>query len=174
VVEGAAPEAAPAPERTAEVPQALLGLATLADALALIKPRDFRLHDQAEAFVRLVRYRPGLIEFNPAPGAPADLAGRIGSVLRAATGERWAVLVSDAEGQPTITEERRAAEDEAKREAENHPLVAAALATFPGATISGVRPLTPPPEPEYLAAIPEDDDEDADLLDDDDPFQEDM
>ena len=51
-------------------------------------------------------------------------------------------------------------------------LIAQALATFPGATISVVKPLGPPPEPEFLAAIPEDDD--PDLLDDDDPFEEDL
>ena len=172
VVPGEGTRPAPEPEPQ-DMPQAVLSCTALADALALIKPLDFRLHDQAETFLRLVRYRPGMIEFNPAPGAPADLAGRLGQVLRSATGARWAVLVSDEPGQPTIAEERRAAEEDAKREAENHPLIAAALATFPGATVSAVRPLTPPPEPEYLAAIPEDDD-DAELLDDDDPFQEDM
>ena len=168
VVPGVTAEPAAAP---AQAPSALAGYATLQDALSVIKPLDFRLHDQAEAFVRLVRYRPGMIEFNPAPGAPGDLAGRIGQVLRSATGERWAVLVSDEPGEPTIAEARRAAEDEAKKAAEDHPLIAAALATFPGATISAVRPLTPAPEPDYLPEIPEDDD--GDLLDDDDPFQED-
>ncbi|MEM7058876.1 MAG: DNA polymerase III subunit gamma/tau [Pseudomonadota bacterium] len=171
VVPGEAPEvgSAPAP---ADTPQALMAFATIQDALALIKPLDFKLHDNCETFLRLVRYRPGLIEFNPAPSAPQDLAGRIGQVLRAATGHRWAVLVSDAPGQATIAEERRKEEEQTKADAENHPLVAAALATFPGATISAVKPLTPEPEPEILAAIPEDDDEDADLLDTDDPFEE--
>ena len=163
--------AAPAPEPKAEMSPALMAYAGFPDALAAIKPLDFKLYDLAEAFVRLVRYRPGLIEFNPAPGAPGDLAGRLGQVLRSATGERWSVLISDEAGAPTIADDRRAAEEAAKTEAENHPLVAAALATFPGATISAVKPLTPPPEPEYLAEIPEDDD--GDLLDDDDPFEED-
>ena len=161
-------EAAPAP---IDAPRALARFATFDAALAVVKPLDFRLHDQVEAFLRLVSYRPGVIEFNPAPGAPADLAGRLGQVLRSATGERWAVLVSDAPGQPTITETRREAQEEVKRAAQDHPLVAAALATFPGATISAVRPLTPAPEPDYLPEIPEDD---GDLLDDDDPFQEDF
>lgn len=163
----AQPVPAPAPD---EPPTALAGFATLEDALAAVKPLDFRLHDQAEAFLRLVRYRPGVIEFNPAPGAPTDLAGRLGQVLRTATGERWAVLVSDVPGKPTVAEARRTAEEDAKAAARDHPLVAAALATFPGATISAVRPLTPPPEPDYLPEIPEDD---GDLLDDDDPFEED-
>ncbi|MEM1159615.1 MAG: DNA polymerase III subunit gamma/tau [Pseudomonadota bacterium] len=165
------PEASHAP---ADAPQALMRFASITDAMAMIKPLDFKLHDEAEAFLRLVRYRPGLIEFNPAPGAPADLAGRLGQVLRSATGERWSVLVSDAPGQPTVAEDRRAAEADAKAEAQNHPMIAQALAIFPGATISQIKPLTPEPEPEILAAIPEDDD----LLDDDDdytdPFEEDL
>ena len=161
---------APAP---ADPPQALMGYATLADALALVKPLDFKLHDDLETFLRLVRYRPGLIEFNPAPGAPADLPGRLGQVLRAATGYRWAVLVSDAPGAPTIADEKRKAEDLARQQAADHPLIAAALATFPGATISAVTPLTAPETHEFLEAVPEDDeDDDADLLDTDDPFEE--
>ena len=166
-----APQAMVQPENhPATIPTALAPYVTLVDALDAIKPLDFRLHDQAENFVRPVRYRPGLIEFNPGPGAPGDLAGRLGQLLRAATGERWAVLISDEAGEPTIADNRRAAQEEAKREAENHPLIAAALATFPGATISAVRPLTPTPEPDYLPEIPE---YDGDLLDDDDPFEED-
>ncbi|MEO1491115.1 MAG: DNA polymerase III subunit gamma/tau [Pseudomonadota bacterium] len=164
----AAAVAQPQPE---EAPVALAGFATLADALASIKALDFKLHDECETFLRLVRYRPGLIEFNPAPGAPEDLAGRLGQRLRAATGARWAVLVSDAVGAPTIADERRADEAKALASAENHPLVAAALAAFPGATISAVRPLMAPAAEEVLAAVPEDgDDLDEDLLDDGDPF----
>ena len=173
VVSGGAPEPLPSmPAPTpADAPQALMIYATLQDVMNAIKPLDFKLYDACEAFLRLVQYRPGLIEFNPAPGAPENLAGRIGQVLRAATGHRWAVLVSDEKGQPTVREEQQKAEAQAKSEAENHPLVAAALATFPGATISAVKKLTQDQEPEILAAIPEDDDDD--LLDSDDPFQED-
>ena len=142
------------------------------DAIANKSPIDFKLHHAAEQSVRLVGYRPGLIEFNPAPGAPPDLANRLSQILRSATGARWAVIVSDKAGQSTIAEARRAADEAAKREAEDHPLVAAALATFPGAVISAVKPLKPLPQPEVLAAVPDADDMDADLLDEDDPFEE--
>jgi DNA polymerase-3 subunit gamma/tau len=157
-----------------------LQYSAIEDALALVKRYDFKLHDDCETFLRLVRYRPGLIEVNPAPGAPADMAGRIGQVLRTATGERWAVLVSDAPGAPTIAEDRRDAMDAAKQDAKTHPLVAAALTAFaipPEAadTHISIKPLRDPDPatPEFLAEVPEDDDMDGDLLDDDDPFQED-
>jgi len=110
------PAATPTPlPASTDVPHALLGYATLADALAAIKPLDFKLHDDIETYLRLVRYRPGLIEFTPAPGAPADLSGRLGQFLRSATGARWAVMVSDSPGQPTLAEERRRAD------ADTHP-----------------------------------------------------
>jgi len=144
---------------------------------AAVKRLDFKLFDDAETFLRLVRYRPGLIEFTPAPGAPQDLAGRLAQMLRTATGERWAVTVSNDAGQPSIAEARRAAEDAARRAARDHPLVARALAIFPGAEVTEVRPLAAPAAPDYLPAIPDPEDEtpddDADLLDTDDPFHDD-
>ncbi|MEM7424372.1 MAG: DNA polymerase III subunit gamma/tau, partial [Pseudomonadota bacterium] len=54
---------------------ALARFASFADVLAAVKATNFKLFDDVETFVRLVRYRPGMIEFNPASGAPADLSG---------------------------------------------------------------------------------------------------
>ena len=168
------PAAAPA-----EAPKAILGFATMTEALARLRPLDMKLALEAEEFIRLVSYRPGQIEFNPAPGAPADLANRLGQVLRNATGQRWIISVSDQPGQPTLAETRKAAEEDAKLEAMTHPMVAAALAAFeiaPGdapdrITIKPLRP-TAPAATDMLAPVPEDDDMDDDLLDDDDPFEE--
>ena len=174
-----APAAVPR-EDPAEAPQALLSYPAFEDALATIKPIDFKTYHEAEEYIRLTRYRPGVIEFNPAPGAPQDLSGRLGQVLRTVTGERWVISVSDADGAPTISDVRRQQADETRRAVKAHPLVAAALAAFDipkdaaEAHIT-VRPLTaglPAPD-EVLAPMAEDgDDEDMDLLDDD-PFAED-
>ncbi|MEM6624446.1 MAG: DNA polymerase III subunit gamma/tau [Pseudomonadota bacterium] len=183
----AMPAAAPAPQASAQptpqvqtdtIPQALQAYPTLEDALSLVKARDFRLHDQAETYLRLVRYRPGLIEFNPGPGAPADLANRLGQLLHAATGARWLVTITDQDGQPTARESQRSADDAAREAALDHPLVAAALAAFQiprdqataRITVKPLRPAAAPPD-EVLAAVPEADD---DLFDDDDPFEEDL
>ena len=177
VVARAEPQPAAAP---ASVPQALMALGSFPDAMALIRPLNMKLFIEMEEFVGLVRYRPGQIEFNPAEGAPADLANRLGEVLRAATGHRWIISISEEPGQPTIAQVRREAEDAAKLEAMTHPLVAAALSTFeiPPERATAhltIRPLTPtaPAASDMLAAVPEDDDMDDDLLDDDDPFAED-
>jgi DNA polymerase-3 subunit gamma/tau len=147
------------------------------DITALLrKERDIKLLDEAEAFVRVVRYKPGMIEFNPAPGAPADLAGRMSQRLRDLTGVRWSVLVSDDEGQPTITRQAADAKQAETDLAAAHPLVMAALEAFPGAEIRAVRPLGGSTEPdEYLAPAPERKfvEIEGDLLDSDDPFEED-
>ena len=154
-------------------PAPIAHLASLPDVVALIRDdRNLKLVDEVETFVRLVHYRPGLIEFHPAPGAPADLAGRLSQALQSLTGARWGVSVSDADGAPTMTEDRRAREDAALNDAIQHPAVAAAIALFdiPESTVRlrTSRPEDPDPE-EVLAEIPEDD---GDLLDNDDPFEE--
>ncbi|MEO1599159.1 MAG: DNA polymerase III subunit gamma/tau [Pseudomonadota bacterium] len=178
-----APSAVPHP-----TPPELAAYARFEDILALLaEHREVRLLDWVEHFVELVAFRPGLIEFSPAHGAPKDLAGRLSQTLTAITGARWSVAVSDARGAPTLRAQREAEAAQRTSEASAHPLVAAALAAFPGAEISDVRPLggTATPEPEadvggFLAAVPEAGDEDygadpfADgLIDVDDPFEED-
>jgi DNA polymerase-3 subunit gamma/tau len=172
--------AAPA---AAAVPGA--GLETYArfeDITALLREaRDIKLLDEVEAFVRLVRYKPGLIEFNPASGAPTELAGRLSQRLRALTGARWQVAVSAGEGQPTIAEQTAAASAAETARAADHPLVLAALEAFPGAEIRAVRPLGGGVQPEEFpapAAEREFVDIEGDLVDTsdpgDDPFEEDI
>ncbi|MEE8456281.1 MAG: DNA polymerase III subunit gamma/tau [Limibaculum sp.] len=153
------------------------------DVTALLsEARDIKLLDEVEAFVRLVRYKPGVIEFNPASGAPAELAGRLSQRLRALTGARWSVLISAGEGQPTLAEQAAAAKVAETARAAGHPLVLAALEAFPGAEISAVRPLgggAARPE-EFLAPAAEREfvEIEGDLVDStdpgDDPFEEDI
>ena len=157
------------------------GLETYArfeDVTALLrKERDIKLLDEVETFVRLVRYKPGVIEFSPAPGAPAELAGRLSQRLRDLTGARWQVAVSAGEGQPTIAEQTAAAKAAETARAADHPLVLAALEAFPGAEIRAVRPLGGGAQPEeFLAPAVEREfiDIEGDLVDSDDPFEEDI
>ena len=92
------------------------------------------------------------------------------------TGARWSVLVSDGEGQPTISQQDADAKQAETALAAAHPLVMAALEAFPGAQIRAVRPLGGSAQPdEYLAPAPEREfvEIEGDLLDSDDPFEED-
>lgn len=113
----------------------------------------------------MVRYAPGRIEFEPAPGAPADLAQRLGQRLQTFTGVRWAVSVVSSGGAPTIAETRDAAQDAMKAQAMAHPLVQAVFAAFPGARIGAIRPTEDIVQEAAQEALPE-------VEDEWDPFEE--
>ena len=121
--------------------------ATFDQVVALIRDkRDLILLTEVETALRLVRYAPGRIEFEPAPGAAPDLASRLGQRLQVWTGARWGISVASSGGAPTISEQSDRAQTRAQAEALDNPLVQAVLAAFPGATITQIR------SPEALAA----------------------
>lgn len=146
----------------AEVPEALAARFPSFDhVVELIRTmRDVKLLVEVETGLRLARYSPGRIEFEPTAAAPADLAARLAGRLQGWTHQRWGVSIVSSGGKPTIAETRdaRRAEDEARLKAEN-PLVQAIFAAFPEARISEIR------APEALAqqaaesALPEVEDE---------------
>jgi DNA polymerase-3 subunit gamma/tau len=124
-----------APAATLEaMPQSFAEVVALFD-----KRREPVLSSQLAAYLHLVHFEPGRIEFRPAPGAPRDLANRLGQLLGEWTGSRWLVAVSEAEGEPTLRQRREEREAELRSGVAAHPLVQAVLATFPGATIAAVR-----------------------------------
>ncbi|WP_299359427.1 DNA polymerase III subunit gamma/tau [uncultured Paracoccus sp.] len=129
----------------AVLPDALAGYPDFLSVVELIRRmRDMRLLLEVEQHLRLVRYAPGRIEFQPTEDAPRDLAARLADRLRGWTGgTRWAVSVVDRGGDPTIAEqraERQAAEVQLARQ---NPVVQAILAVVPDATIT-VRHEKPP------------------------------
>ncbi|MCG8493250.1 MAG: DNA polymerase III subunit gamma/tau [Sneathiellales bacterium] len=137
------------PEQTASIPVQEISqipeFTTLEDIVDLLNDRaDIMLRGQVINFVRPVKFEEGVLEFSPAPGAPADLAAKLGKRLREVTGNPWAVSMSaDAEGAPTLAEKRQ--HDKAMMIAaiEKHPLVQTIKKTFEGATIREVRDLAP-------------------------------
>ncbi len=108
--------------------------------------RDFLLLKQVEDHVCLVHYAPGRIEFEPAPGAPSDLAARLSQRLQGWTGLRWGVSIVSGGGAPTLAEARDESLMAARAEARQDPLVQAILAAFPGTDVAEVR------TPEAMAA----------------------
>jgi DNA polymerase-3 subunit gamma/tau len=115
--------------------------------------REAILHTNLVNDIHLVRFEPGRIEFRPGPDAPADLAPRMSRLLGSWTGTPWMVTVSGEAGAPTIRTQREAAAQERQGAAVDHPLVQAALAAFPGATVAAVheRATPPPGEPDPAA-----------------------
>jgi len=111
------------------------------DVLQLIRRyRDMALLVEVESGVRLVSYAPGRISFAPAPGAARDLAAKLGTRLSQWTGARWAVSIANAEGAPSVAEQRQADRAALIERARAHPGVAAVLAALPGAEIAEVHP----------------------------------
>lgn len=100
------------------------------------KRREAVLQVHLERDIHLVRYDPRAcrLEFRPTDRAPTDLAGRIGKMMGEWTGRRWGVLVSNEPGEPTLLEKTLTG-------AQANPLVQAAMAAFPKASIGTVRDL---------------------------------
>ncbi len=154
------------------MPQAETALARFArfeDVVELVRQkRDIKLLVEVEGWVRLVSYKPGRIEFQPAENAPGDLAQRMSRALQNWTGVRWVVTVVSDGGGETISEKNAAIRSNLIGEVSAHPLVKAAFEAFPGAEISDVK------QPEEInpfdLAVPiDDEDDDWDPLD---PFEE--
>ena len=79
--------------------------------------RDMLLLNEVETGLRLARYAPGRIEFEPAPGAKPDLAARLGQRLQGWTGSRWGISVVSTGGAATLAEDRDAEVTAARAEA---------------------------------------------------------
>lgn len=140
-------------------PSALAGYATFAQVVDLIRERrDMALLAEVESALKLARYSPGRIEFEPTPDARPDLAARLAGRLQAWTGTRWAVSVVGQGGGATLDEARRAARSEREAEAMEDPMVQAVLATFPKARIHRFVDATPDvAEPDILPPVEDDD-----------------
>ncbi len=108
--------------------------------------RDMKLLFEVESCLRLAKYAPGRIEFQPTPDAAKDFAARLGTRLQGWTGARWAVTVVNEGGGTTLAEDRDRDRMAAEAEAMQNPVVQAVLSAFPGAKITDIR------TPEALAA----------------------
>ncbi|RBP91731.1 DNA polymerase-3 subunit gamma/tau [Rhodobacter sp. 140A] len=140
---------------------ALARFARFEDVVELIqRMRDVKLLVEVETCLRLVRYAPGRIEFEPTPEAPRDLAATLAARLQGWTGARWGVSVVSEGGAPTIAEVRdagrRAAEAEAR---ETNPVVQAILAAFPGAVFDDITLAADLAQEQAAEALPEVEDE---------------
>jgi DNA polymerase III subunit gamma/tau len=140
-----AAQAMPAPQAPPQ-PQSFDEVVALIDAR-----RDIGLKLDVERFVRPIAFRPGAITFEPAPGAPANLAGRLVQRLKEWTGQPWLVAAEGGGGAESAWERQKREEREARAAIEADPFVRSVMEAFPGAEIVGVRKLAvpeaaPPPE----------------------------
>ncbi len=119
---------------------ALARYARFEDVVQLIRTRrDMKLLVEVENYVRLVKYSPGRIEFEPTDRAPIKLASQLASRLQNWTGVRWVITVASSGGGKTIAEVKDAHRNDLYTQAMSHPLVQSVLLAFPGAEIKDVR-----------------------------------
>ncbi|HEX4740652.1 MAG TPA: DNA polymerase III subunit gamma/tau [Caulobacteraceae bacterium] len=136
----------------ASEPRSFHDLAQLAEA-----HRDIALKFDIERYVRPISFRPGAIEFEPAPGAPSNLAQRLVARLKEWTGQPWLVATDARGGSETLDELHKQALARAHGEVLADPFVKAVLDAFPGTEILEVRELT---VPQVVAPDPEPNEED--------------
>jgi DNA polymerase-3 subunit gamma/tau len=101
--------------------------------------REPMLHGHLLHSVHLVKFAPPVIELRPENDAPRDLAAKLAALLLRATETRWTIVVSRAEGEPTLASQGSVAEAARRQSAAEHPLVRAIMDAFPGARIEAVR-----------------------------------
>ena len=139
---------------------------TFPELIALAgEKRDLMVRGALEADVRLIRIEDGRLELAMERTAARSLINDLSRKLEMWTGRRWAVIVSNEQGQATIREQVQEQKNERTRLAEADPRVQAVFAKFPGAKME-VRVLAPEiPEGDDDALISDDG---ADGLGDDD------
>ncbi|ADH91733.1 DNA polymerase III, subunits gamma and tau [Ancylobacter novellus DSM 506] len=144
------PSAAPSPA-AAPQPAPGIAIATFEELVALAsQKRDLRMKFALENNVRLVAFEDGKLELALAAGGSPNLVQELQGKLSEWTGKRWLVALSREEGEPTLAEQAKSARDAMMTGVRADPLVAAALARFPGASIVDVRTQVPddaPPAP---------------------------
>ncbi len=133
------PEPAPTVETKPAVAQYAV-ISSFQDLLAEAeKKRDIKFKLLLRNNVSLVAFEKGRIELKPVGDAPRDLMNQISGRLKEWTGENWMVALSEAEGAETVAERETAERDSMFESAEQDPVVAAILKTFPKSKILDVR-----------------------------------
>src|SRR5690606_32258782 len=111
-------------------------LQSFADVMNLIKAkRDIVLQLDVERYVRPISFRQGAIEYEPAPGAPNNLAQRLVARLKEWTGQPWLIAARGGGGAESRWEQDQREKREVRAEVEADPFVAAIMQAFPGTEI---------------------------------------
>jgi DNA polymerase III subunit gamma/tau len=139
----AAAEAAPA--RAAETPKAenqgelLRAPASYEQLVELLAGRKAHLSQQLHDFVGLVRYEPPELVVRLLKPLSGDFLKAVSDALREATGTRWQVRASDADAEPSLLDQQKAAAETLRQEVLDAPIVQAAFEAFPEAELAGYR-----------------------------------
>ena len=133
----------PSPQPASAEPQAVLQ--SFEDVTALIDARrDITLKLDVAKFVRPISFRPGAIEFEPAPGAPGNLAQRLAVRLKEWTGQPWLVAAQGGGGAESLLERETREKAAERKRIEADPFVQSVMRAFPGTEIVALRRLATP------------------------------
>jgi DNA polymerase-3 subunit gamma/tau len=120
--------------------------------------RDIGLKFDIERYVRPISFRPGAVEFEPAPGAPSNLAQRLAARLKEWTGQPWLVATEGRGGADTLADQQSKARAQTRDEVLAEPFVQAVMAAFPGTEIVEIRQMEAPATPVVDPDASDDDD----------------
>ncbi|NWH08158.1 MAG: hypothetical protein HXY22_05860, partial [Alphaproteobacteria bacterium] len=141
-----APEAVAPPPARREIVQTAQALAPatlpqdLSEVIALASAhKEPLLRINLERYARIVRFEPGRIELNLAPGAPRTLGSEMSEKLTRWTGTRWIVAILSHGGAPTMREAAEARDKAEHDRVKSNPLVAAIFEAYPKARILDIR-----------------------------------
>jgi len=118
-----------APEASAAEPGWPADFQALVD---LVRGKAPSLAFALENDVGLVRYAPPALEFKPF--RPIDLR-ELGKIVDGVTGQQWSIALSDGPSAPSLYDQQQAAHQARMDALRATPVVAAALAAFPGAEL---------------------------------------
>jgi DNA polymerase-3 subunit gamma/tau len=126
-------------------PVALAEVHSFAEVIQLFEERrEPILATHMVGDMRLVSFERGRIEVKPVGHMNADVPARINRRLSEWTGEKWNLIFNtNAEGEPTMREQRAAALKQQRDYAIAHPRVQAVLAVFPDAKVVDFIPTKP-------------------------------
>lgn len=94
--------------------------------------------------LRCVRFEPGQFEFSSDADIDPAVPKQIATQLLEWTGLRWIVSISNEQGGATIDEQDQDKKAKDIAAVSEHPLIAATLTTFPGASVTEIRPVDNP------------------------------
>ncbi|MEO7913866.1 MAG: DNA polymerase III subunit gamma/tau [Novosphingobium sp.] len=128
----------PASTATPATPAATAALDWAALCEQVDQAGQLRVAQIMRDWLRVVELIPGTLRFEVVPGYPGDPAPDLRDALLRVTGERWIVervviAEGDAKAAPSLRELAEAQKADADAAMRASPLVAAALAAFPGA-----------------------------------------
>jgi DNA polymerase-3 subunit gamma/tau len=136
-----------------------ISLQSFEDVAALIDAkRDIVLKLDVAKYMRPVSFRTGAIEFEPAPGAPGNLAQRLSAKLKEWTGQPWLVAAQGGGGAESLMERANREKALERKAIEADPFVQSVMQAFPGAEIVSVRQLAAPEAPVGEETTAEEDD----------------